>query len=107
MYTDITSEEFQEQFQSGDKGEYQFIDVRELEEYEEAHIAGTTLIPLSEFQERFEEIAEDTPVVLVCRSGGRSAQAANFMMGMGYDPENLFNLSDGTMGWMKKGYAVE
>ena len=105
MYTDISSEEFQEQFQSGNNGDFQFIDVREEDEYEEAHIAGTTLIPLSEFQSRVDEISEDTPVVLVCRSGGRSAQAATFLASMGY--EDLYNMADGTMGWMNKGYEVE
>ena len=105
MYTDITSEAFQEQFLSGNKGDFQFIDVREIDEYEEAHIPGTTLIPLSEFQARVSEINKDTPVVLVCRSGVRSAQAAMFMASMGYG--ELYNLVDGTMGWMIKGFAVE
>ncbi len=105
MYTDISSEDYQEQFQSGEKGEYQFIDVRELDEYEEGHIAGTTHIPLSQFQARVGEISEDSPVVLVCAAGGRSAQAAQFMASLGY--ENLYNLTDGTKGWIIKGYAVE
>lgn len=104
MYTDISSEEFQAQFQSGDNGDYQFIDVREIDEYEEAHIPGTTNIPLSEFQVRFDEISMDSPVVLVCRTGVRSAQAAMFMAGMGY--EELYNLIDGTLGWMEKGNPV-
>lgn len=105
MYTDISSEDYQDQFQSGDKGDYQFIDVREIDEYEEGHIAGTTNIPLSQFQARVDEISEDAPVVLVCAAGGRSAQAAMFMASLGY--EELYNLTDGTKGWIAKGYAVE
>lgn len=105
MYTDISSEEFKEQFLSGNNGEFQFIDVREVEEYEEAHIPGTTLIPLSEFKVRVDEISEESPVVLVCRTGVRSAQAAMFMASMGY--EELYNLVDGTLGWMQKGNTVE
>lgn len=105
MYTDISSEDYQNQFQNGEKGDYQFIDVREIDEYEDAHIAGTTNIPLSEFQARVDEISEDSPVVLVCAAGGRSAQAAMFMASMGY--EELYNLVDGTKGWMAKGYQVE
>jgi len=105
MYTDISSEEYQEQFQSGDKGEYQFIDVREVDEYEDGHVAGTTNIPLSQFQARVGEISEDSPVVLICAAGGRSAQAAQFMASLGY--EDLYNLTDGTKGWIAKGYAVE
>lgn len=105
MYTDISSEEYQEQFQSGENGKYQFIDVREVDEYEEGRIPGTTNIPLSEFQSRVNEISNDSKVVLVCAAGGRSAQAATFMASIGY--ENLYNLTDGTKGWIKKGYAVE
>ncbi len=105
MYSDISSEEFREQFASGDGADYQFIDVREEEEHAEAHIPGVTNIPLSEFMARVDEISEDTPVLLVCNTGVRSAQAALFLASMGY--EQLYNLEEGTKGWMKKGYAVE
>ena len=105
MYTDISSEDYREQFENGNNGEYQFVDVREIDEYEDGHIPGTKNIPLSEFQQRVDEIAEGTPVVLVCAGGVRSAQAANFMASMGYD--ELYNLIDGTKGWIAKGFAVE
>ncbi len=105
MYTDINSEEYQEQFQSGDKGDYQFIDVREIDEYADGRIAGTTNIPLSQFQERVGEITKESPIVLVCAAGGRSAQAADFMLSLGY--EDVYNLTDGTKGWISKGYDVE
>lgn len=105
MYTDISSEDYHVQFASGEHGEYQFIDVREADEYAQAHIPGAANIPLSEFQQRMDEISEDAPVLLVCHTGARSAQAAMFMAGMGYD--ELYNLEEGTRGWMKKGYAVE
>ena len=104
MYTDINSEDYREQFASGEGGEYQFIDVREDEEHAEAHIPGTINIPLSEFPARFDEISEDVPVVLVCNTGVRSSQAALFLAGMGYD--QLYNLEDGTKGWREKGYTV-
>ncbi len=105
MYTDISSETYRERFASGDEGEHQFIDVREADEYAQAHIPGTTHIPMSEFQRRMDEISEESPVVLVCHTGVRSAQVAMFMASMGYD--EVYNLEDGTKGWMKKGYAVE
>ena len=105
MYTDISSEDYREQFASGAGGEYQFIDVREDEEHAEVHIPGTINIPLSEFPARLDEISEDAPVILVCNTGVRSSQAALFLAGMGYD--QLYNLEDGTKGWLKKGYAIE
>ena len=105
MYTDINSEEYREQFASEDSGAYQLIDVREEDEYAAGHIPGTLNIPLSELPARFDELSEDSPVLLVCNTGVRSSQAALFLAGMGYD--DLYNLEDGTKGWMKKGYAVE
>ena len=105
MYSDISSEDYKEQFVSGDSGDYQFIDVREEEEHAEGHIPGVVNIPLSEFMARVDEISEDMPVVLVCNTGVRSAQAAMYLASMGYD--QLYNLEEGTKGWMKKGYPVE
>ncbi len=105
MYTDINSDALREQFGGRDGGEYQLIDVREQEEYAAAHIPGTINIPLSEFTARFDEINEQRPVLLVCNTGIRSSQAALFLAGMGY--EDLYNLEDGTKGWMQKGYPVD
>ncbi|MDE2634799.1 MAG: rhodanese-like domain-containing protein [Chloroflexota bacterium] len=107
MYADISSEDYREQFASGESVEYQFIDVREEEEHAEVHIPGAVNIPLSEFAARVDEISEDTPVILVCNTGVRSAQAALYLAAMGYDQDLIYNLEDGTKGWMKKGYAVD
>ena len=104
MYTDIDSDVFREEFGNRDSGEYQLIDVREQEEYAAAHIPGALNIPLSELPARFDEISEESPALLVCNTGIRSSQAALFLAGMGY--EDLYNLEDGTKGWMKKGYSV-
>jgi len=105
MLEDLSSEDYQEQFASGEGGEYQLIDVREEEEHATAHIPGAINIPLSAFSERLDDISEDMPVLLVCNTGVRSLQAAYFLMSMGYD--QLYNLEDGTKGWQKKGYAVK
>ncbi|MDE2820570.1 MAG: rhodanese-like domain-containing protein [Chloroflexota bacterium] len=105
MYTDIDSEAYREQFGNRDNDKHQLIDVREEEEYAAAHIPGALNIPLSELPARFDEISEDRPALLVCNTGIRSSQAALFLAGMGY--EDLYNLEDGTKGWMKKGYPVE
>ena len=102
MYSDINSEEYREQFTDSD---HQFIDVREAEEHAEGHIPGAANIPLSEFMARVDEIDEEAAVVLVCNTGARSAQAALYLASMGY--EQIYNLEEGTKGWMKKGYAVE
>ncbi len=102
MYSDINSEAYREQFADS---EHQFIDVREADEHAEGHIPGAANIPLSEFMARVDEIDEDAVVVLVCNTGVRSAQAALYLASMGY--EQIYNLEEGTKGWLKKGYAVE
>lgn len=102
MYSDINSEEYRQQF--ADRA-HQFIDVREDEEHAAGHIPGAANIPLSEFMARVDEIDEDAPVVLVCNTGVRSSQAALYLASMGY--EEIYNLDEGTKGWMKKGYAVD
>jgi rhodanese-related sulfurtransferase len=105
MYSEINSEEYREQFESGESGDYQLLDVREIDEYAAGHIPGTKNIPLSQFQQRVDEISEDSPVILVCATGARSGRAATFLASMGY--ENLYNHSDGTKGWIAKGYPAE
>lgn len=105
MYTEIDSDAFRQQFGERDGGDYQLIDVREEDEYAAAHIPGTVNIPLSELPARFDEISEDSPALFVCNTGIRSSQAALFLAGMGY--EDLYNIEDGTKGWMQKGYPVE
>ncbi len=107
MYTDISCEDFREQFASDESVDCQFIDVRKEEEHAEVHIPGTVNIPLSEFPARIDEISEEAPVILVCNTGVRSSQAALFLAGMGYDQDLIYNLEDGTKGWIKKGYTIE
>jgi rhodanese-related sulfurtransferase len=62
-------------------------------------------LPLSELQMRFNEVQRDKPIVLVCRSGGRSAMAAEFFAALGYT--DLYNIAGGTMDWARKGLPIE
>lgn len=54
----------------------QIIDVREPEEFAQGHIKGAKNIPLGDIEKRMREIKRDKPVLVVCRSGRRSAIAA-------------------------------
>jgi len=60
------------------------LDVRQPEEWEAGHIPGATLIPLGELPDRMDEVPVDQKVVVVCRSGNRSAQATQFLRQNGY-----------------------
>jgi rhodanese-related sulfurtransferase len=81
------------------------VDVREEWEYAEGHIPGAVLIPLGSLPDRVSEIPTDRPVVLVCRSGNRSAQAYQLLTERGFD--NVTNMLGGMNQWQAAGFAVE
>ncbi|MBB6015363.1 rhodanese-like domain-containing protein [Deinococcus radiopugnans] len=77
-------------------------DVRETDEYVQGHIPGAISLPLSQLAGRENEI--QTPAIIVCLSGGRSAQAARHLAAQG--KQDVMNLNGGTMGWISEGREV-
>ena len=73
------------------------IDVRTPAEYREGHIPDVANIPLAELEKRLAEIPKDKKVVLICRTGNRSAQGTKFLRGKGFD--NVFNSTGGMSTW--------
>lgn len=68
----------------------QLVDVREPEETAAASVPGATFIPLGQLSERVGELDPSRPVALLCRSGGRSGKAADFLVSQGFtDVTNL------------------
>ena len=84
----------------------QVIDVREPAEFTDAlgHIQGAVLLPLAELGTRVAEIDPARPVVAVCRSGTRSAQAAVLLQRAGL--ARVANLAGGMLRWRAEGLAV-
>ena len=80
------------------------IDVREPAEYAEGHVPGATLIPLATVPDRLAEIPTGGPVLIICRSGGRSRNAAEFLRTQGID---AINVGGGTMDWIHAGQPVD
>lgn len=78
--------------------DFQLIDVREVYEYEESNIGGH-LIPLGEIPTRYNEISKEKQVIMQCRSGARSANAAMFLE-QNYGYTNLYNLEGGILAWL-------
>jgi molybdopterin/thiamine biosynthesis adenylyltransferase/rhodanese-related sulfurtransferase len=78
----------------------QLIDVREPAEHEIAHIDSARLIPVAQLETRHAEITSDTPVVLFCHSGVRSAYAAELLRASGFD--NVLNLEGGIDAWSRE-----
>jgi molybdopterin/thiamine biosynthesis adenylyltransferase/rhodanese-related sulfurtransferase len=80
-----------------DSGEpFRLIDVREPFEYEIANLGGL-LIPMGELEERINEVPTNEKLVVMCKSGVRSAKACHLMHQMGW--RNIFNLEGGILGW--------
>jgi glyoxylase-like metal-dependent hydrolase (beta-lactamase superfamily II)/rhodanese-related sulfurtransferase len=85
----------------------QVIDVREPEEFDGAlgHIHGAKLLPLGSLLERKAELAGEPPIVVVCRSGARSAQATVLLRNAGY--AKVANLAGGMLRWRGQHLPVE
>lgn len=96
----ITPEEVKERLAKGEK--LNLVDVREPSENADFNIGGT-LIPLRQIQsmqtEELEKLKEEE-VILYCRSGNRSGQAAMVLDMLGF--KNTKNLSGGMLAWEEK-----
>ena len=94
--TEITPTELKQRLDRGEK--LQIVDVREPHEYQINRIAGSTLIPLGDIPKRFNELDADAELVMQCKSGRRSAQAAEFLRAQGY--KHVLNLAGGILAWI-------
>lgn len=82
------------------------LDVREVDEYREAHVPGAVLLPLSELPDRIEDVPAaggGSPLLVICRSGGRSMRAAELLATAGIE---AVNVAGGTTAWMSSGRDV-
>ena len=76
----------------------QVVDVREPHEYAAGHIAAARLVPVSQMEERWQEVPSDTTVIVYCASGSRSRAACRFLsQEKGYT--TLLNLEGGIGSW--------
>jgi rhodanese-related sulfurtransferase len=73
------------------------LDVREPSEWEDAHIPGATLIPLGQLASRLDEVPKDQEVVVVCRSGNRSAEGRDILLRSGF--EKVTSMAGGMNQW--------
>lgn len=91
---EISVQELKEKLDNGE--DFQLVDVREDFEYETSNLGGT-LIPLGGILIETDKIATDKPVVIMCRSGKRSAAAVMQLEAQGFS--NLYNLQGGIQAW--------
>lgn len=80
------------------------VDVREQNEYDEIHIDGVRLAPLGSVEAELADVPKDREILLICRSGNRSGQAAERLAAKGYT--NLTNVEGGMLAWEANGYPA-
>lgn len=91
---EISAKELQEKLEKGES--LYLIDVREEDEVSQGIIPGAKHIRLSEIPERMNELDKDKHYYMVCRSGGRSGRATEFLKEQGYQ---VTNMSGGMLAW--------
>ena len=102
---EVTVDETQQRMQS-DKG-VRLIDVREDNEWEAGHAAGSSHLGKGIIERDIEATVPDkaTEVILYCGGGYRSALAADVLQQMGY--RNVFSMAGGWKAWKDSGAPVE
>jgi rhodanese-related sulfurtransferase len=86
------------------RGEIELIDVRADHEHDAGRIAGGRLIELSRLSGEAASIDRSKPVVFYCRSGARSAMAAEAFSQAGFDAHNM---AGGLLEWDAEGLPIE
>ena len=94
---EITVQELKTKIDGG--ADFQLIDVREPHEYSAANIGGE-LISLQTIPEKIDQIDKSKKVVVMCRSGKRSANAILYLQQQGFN--NLYNLEGGILAWKEE-----
>lgn len=87
-----------------DAGEALLVDVREPDEWRAGHVAGATHIPLGSIASRASALPKDREILLICRTGNRSAMAQERLAQAGF--RNVTNVEGGMTAWVEQGYPV-
>lgn len=80
------------------------LDVRQPDEWRDFHVPGSTLIPLDQLESRVNEVPRDREVVVVCRSGNRSATGRDILRKAGI--ARATSLAGGLTQWKAAGYPT-
>lgn len=84
-------------------GPVPLIDVRESDEYESGHVSGALLVPLGSVPDADLSQFRGSTLYVICKSGGRSMRACEFLADAGFD---VVNIAGGTMAWVTSGRSV-
>jgi rhodanese-related sulfurtransferase len=89
----------------GSNSSAQLFDVRSYPEFAGGHLVGARLLPLDQVTQRLAEIDRTRPVVVVCGTGKRSAQAREALISAGF--EQVSDLAGGLAAWEEAGLPME
>ncbi|MFZ2161720.1 MAG: rhodanese-like domain-containing protein [Sideroxyarcus sp.] len=83
------------------------LDVREQGEYDAGHVLNSKLVPLGKLKDRIGELEKyrERPIVVICRSGQRSASACGLLGKQGF--AQAYNLNGGIIAWQKASLPLE
>jgi rhodanese-related sulfurtransferase len=101
-YGDVTVEEAKSLIESNSS--LIILDVRTQEEYDSGHIEGSILIPVSELEDRLDELSKEEELLIYCRTGNRSTSSVNILKENGYT--KIFHMKDGIVAWIQAGYPT-
>ena len=96
---EITVDELADALERGGR----VVDVREPAEFDEARVPGAALVPLATVPQHIDSFHGEGTTYVICRSGGRSMQACQFLAEHGAD---VANVAGGTLAWIASGRDV-
>ena len=96
--TEISAVDLKRRMDRGDA--LRIVDVREPNEFQINRIPGGQLIPLGEIPRRYAELDIEEEIVVMCKMGGRSAKAADYLRSVGF--KRVLNLKGGVLDWVDK-----
>lgn len=80
------------------------VDVREDDELRAARVAGAIHLPMSSFADRYAELPQNRPLLVMCATGGRSSAATAFLLRNGWS--DVVNVEGGITAWQRAGMPV-
>lgn len=100
----VDSNKFEEQMNEPTS---QIVDVRTSSEFYEGHITNAVNMDVNEndFESKIATLDKEKPVMVYCRSGGRSAKAAGILKEKGF--KHVYDLDGGMIGWSEAKKPIE
>ena len=82
------------------------VDVRRDDEWVSGHVKDAIHIPIDDLLGRIDELPQGKKLLFICAAGVRSGLGCEMASAMGYPPENLYNVEDGTPTWIERNHPT-